>query len=132
VPTEQVPLERLRARREFLFVADGPAERKRLVVVQARRRKEPRSAAGAGFTSTKKIGNAVVRNRARRRLREAVRLRLPHLGLAGVDYVFIARQETGDAPWTTLLDDIESALLSLRRRIAAGEDAGKPRPRTGA
>jgi ribonuclease P protein component len=69
----------------------------------------------------------VVRNRARRRMREACRLLLPLIGAEGVDYVFIARQDTGLCPWTRLLDDMETALLSLRRRIATGEDAPRPR-----
>jgi ribonuclease P protein component len=123
-------IERLRARREFLFVADGVSERRRLLVVQVRRRPEPRNAAGAGFTATKKVGSSVIRNRARRRLREAVRLLLPLHGVPGADYVFIARQDTGSAPWTRLLDDMESALISLRRRLAAegapDPDAGNP------
>jgi ribonuclease P protein component len=123
-------VERLRVRREFLFVAEGAFERRKLLVVQARRRPEPRNAAGAGFTATKKVGSSVIRNRARRRLREAVRLLLPLHGVPGADYVFIARQDTGSAPWTRLLDDMESALISLRRRLAAeggpGPDAGNP------
>lgn len=127
-----LPVERLRARREFLYVADGVSERRRLLVVQARRHPEPRPVAGAGFTATRKVGASVVRNRSRRRLREAARLLLPLLGRAGVDYVFIARQETGTAPWTGLLDDMETALLSLRRRFAAegspGPGAGNPLP----
>jgi ribonuclease P protein component len=125
-----IAVERLRARREFTFVADGVSERRKLLVVQVRRRPAPRNAAGAGFTATKKVGSSVIRNRARRRLREAVRLLLPLHGLPGADYVFIARQDTGSAPWTRLLDDMESALLSLRRRLAAeggpGPDAGNP------
>ncbi|HEY7798373.1 MAG TPA: ribonuclease P protein component [Hyphomonadaceae bacterium] len=120
----------MRARREFTFVADGLGERRKLLVVQARRRPEPRNAAGAGFTATRKVGSSVIRNRARRRMREAVRLLLPLHGLPGADYVFIARQDTGSAPWTRLLDDMESALISLRRRLAAeggpGPDAGNP------
>ena len=120
-------MERLRARREFLYVADGAAERKRNLVVQARRRPEPRPAAGAGFTATRKVGGSVVRNRARRRMREACRLLLPLIGAEGVDYVFIARQDTGLGAWTRLLDDMETAVLSLRRRLAAGEDASRPR-----
>jgi ribonuclease P protein component len=114
-----IAVERLRVRREFLFVADGASERKKTLVIQARRRPQPRLAAGAGFTATKKVGGSVIRNRARRRLREAMRTVLPITGLAGVDYVFIARQDTPDCPWPRLLDDMETALLSLRRRIAA-------------
>lgn len=120
-------LERLRVRREFLFVADGTVERRRNLVVQARQRTERRESTGIGFTATKKVGNSVIRNRARRRLREAVRAQLPLLGMPGFDYVFIARQETADCPWARLLDDLESALLSLRRRLAAGDPA---RPKT--
>jgi ribonuclease P protein component len=114
-----IKVERLRARREFLYVADGQAERKKTLVVQARRRAEPRPVAGAGFTATKKVGGSVIRNRARRRLREAMRMTLPITGHARVDYVFIARQDTPDCPFPRLLDDMETALVSLRRRIAA-------------
>jgi ribonuclease P protein component len=108
-------------------VADGLSERKRNLVVQARRRLEPRPAAGAGFTATRKVGSSVIRNRARRRMREACRILLPLIGVEGADYVFIARQDTGLCPWTRLLDDMETALLSLRRRLAAGEDAPRLR-----
>ncbi len=123
-----IAIERLRARREFLYVAGGVSERRKLLVVHARRRPTPRDPAGAGFTATRKIGGSVVRNRARRRLREAVRLLLPFHGIAGADYVFIARQDTGSAPWLRLLDDMETALLSLRRRLAVD---GAPSPARG-
>jgi len=116
-------IERLRVRREFLYVAEGYAERRRLVVVQARRRTPPRTLLGLGFTATKKVGGSVVRNRARRRLREAARQLLPGLGVAGVDYVLVARQETGTAAWPRLLDDLEKALISLRRRFISGDAA---------
>lgn len=81
---------------------------------QARRRdpadsRPPR----VGFTATKKMGNAVARNRARRRLREAARRLVPLYGLPGVDYVFLARESTGAAPWDRLLDDMKDALLRL-------------------
>lgn len=122
--TSPLVIERLRVRREFLYVAEGYAERRRLVVVQARRRAPPpREAAGLGFTATKKVGGSVVRNHARRRLREAARLLLPRLGVTGVDYVVIARQDTGAAPWPRLLDDMEKALISLRRRFISGDVA---------
>lgn len=87
--------------------------------VQARRR-EPADPAPprAGFTATKQIGNAVVRNRARRRLREAARRLVPLYGLPGVDYVFLARDATGEAPWEALLDDMKDALLRLAAALA--------------
>lgn len=127
--TPPLGVERLRFRREFLFAAGGYSERRKLIVVQARHRAPPRLEAGEGFTTTKKIGGSVVRNRARRRLREAARMLLPHLGVAGADYVFIARQDTAEAPWVRLLDDMEIALISLRRRLLPAGD-GAPQTRT--
>jgi len=115
--TANAPIEvvRLRVRPQFIFVRGGRAERRKSLVVQARKRagEAPGLHAGAGFTATKKIGNSVVRNRAKRRLREAARLLMPKLARPGWDYVFIARQETADIGWPRLLDDMESALLSL-------------------
>ena len=80
---------------------------------------DPDGPARAGFTATRKIGDAVVRNRAKRRLREAVRLLLPLHGRAGTDYVFIARAATPERAWPALLDDVETALISLTRRAGA-------------
>jgi ribonuclease P protein component len=114
---QTVETRRLQKRREFTFVRDGRTERRKSLVVQARARagEAPGSHTGVGFTATKKIGGAVQRNRAKRRLREAARRLLPRLGLPGWDYVFIAREATGEAGWSRLLDDMESALLSLAR-----------------
>ena len=83
------------------------------MVVQALDRADGRSLIRAGFTATRKIGGAVVRNRAKRRLREAARQLLPLHGRAGFDYVFIARGGTTARPWLRLLDDMKSALISL-------------------
>lgn len=86
------------------------------MVVQALARNNPRvppDLIRSGFTATRKIGGAVVRNRAKRRLREAARLLLPEHGRPGVDYVFIARSGAPDRPWLRLLDDVKSALISL-------------------
>lgn len=82
------------------------------MIVEARRRAAD-GPAGVGFTATKRIGGAVERNRARRRLREAVRTHLGALGVCGVDYVFVARAATLDAPWARLLDDVQNALIRL-------------------
>jgi len=103
---------RLKTRPQFLFVRAGISERRRSLVVQARRR-GPQPHIGEGFTATKKIGNAVTRNRAKRRLRAASQALLPRFGLANYDYVFIARMETATIGWQRLLDDMESALISL-------------------
>ncbi|MEM7007322.1 MAG: ribonuclease P protein component [Pseudomonadota bacterium] len=105
-------LVRLKRRSEFVFVRGGKSDRKRSVVVQARRRKDGKHI-GLGFTATKKVGGAVVRNRAKRRMRAAAALLLPEHGAAGFDYVFIARKDTSEVAWKRLLDDMESALISL-------------------
>lgn len=115
LPSVRQEVRRLSKRSEYVFVRDGHTERRRTVVVQARARAgdAPGLHVGEGFTATKKIGNAVVRNRAKRRLREATRRLLPLHGRAGHDYVFIARDATATIDWARLLDDMESALISL-------------------
>lgn len=105
---------RLTQRKQFLYVANGAYMAKRSVVVQARQSLSAHLLIRSGFTATKKTGNAVRRNRAKRRLREASRLLLDQYGQTGWDYVFIARKETADANWRTLLDDMKLALLKLR------------------
>lgn len=105
----------LKKRSEFLYVRDGFYSAKGGVVVQMREN-AARSGIGMGFTATKKIGNAVTRNRAKRRLREAARALLPQYGLAGHDYVLIARGSTTAREWTDLLDDTRKALITLSNR----------------
>ncbi len=68
-----------------------------------------------GYTATKKIGNAVMRNRARRRLKEAARLTLAGRDLAGVELVLICRQETAKLPFETLRGNLEKALAEALR-----------------
>ena len=117
--TSETGVVRLKTRPQFLFVRGGKSERRKTLVVQARARKGS-DTIGAGFTATKKVGNSVTRNRAKRRLREAARLLLPLHGRVGADYVFIARMDTATIGWQRLLDDMESALISLAEQIPAG------------
>jgi ribonuclease P protein component len=77
-----------------------------------------------GFTASKKIGMAVERNRARRRLRAAAAKLLPLYGLAGNDYVLVARRETLTRPFEGLLADLASALEAAHQKLGrskAGE-----------
>ena len=106
------PIERLTSRPQFLAAAKGRSASRGAVVVQTLPR-EGQASIRAGFTATRKVGGAVVRNRAKRRLREAARLLLPLHGVVGRDYVFIARGGTASRPWARLLDDVKSALISL-------------------
>lgn len=71
---------------------------------------EARRPARCGFTVTKRVGNSVVRNRARRRLREAARLVLAEHPLTGCDIVLIGRDGTCARPFAELRADLERAL----------------------
>ena len=106
-------IERIKKRPDFLAAAKAPSCAKGGVVVQARNRADDNDLVRAGFTATKRIGGSVVRNRAKRRLREAARRMLPLHARPGHDYVFIARGGTALRPWERLLDDVKSALISL-------------------
>lgn len=101
---------RLKVRAEFLRAAAGG--RKAAVhglVLQAFAREDD-GPLRVGYTVTKKVGNAVVRNRTRRRLREAARLLLAGHALPGVDLVLIGRDATRGRPFTQLVDDLGRAL----------------------
>ncbi|WP_282009147.1 ribonuclease P protein component [Brevundimonas aveniformis] len=110
---ERVVLRRLKARPQFLAAAKGLARPCGAVLIQTRDRSDGDATIGVGFTATKKLGGAVVRNRAKRRLREAARALLPLHGVAGADYVLVARQSCAERPWDRLLDDVKTALIRL-------------------
>ena len=127
-------IERLRKRAQFLFVRHGLKYVRPSVIVEARRR-APEGVVGVGFTASRKVGGAVVRNRARRRMKEAALRLMPLHALAGVDYVLVARPRTPEASWAGLLDDLGNALIWLRAELDKdqGGDArgARRRPRRG-
>lgn len=108
-PHAGVPAGRLKKRRDFLRAASRGKRAARPGLVLQALATEP-GAVRLGFTVTKKVGNAVVRNRARRRLKEAARLTLPGLGLDGWDLVLIGRDGTGGRPFGQLIGDLRGAL----------------------
>ena len=122
------PLERMKKRADFLAAAKGLACARGAVLVQALDRKDGQARVRLGFTATRRIGGAVERNRAKRRLREAARLTAPGLARAGCDYVLIARSGVVSRPWPALLDDVKSALIRLAADLGApvGETAAPP------
>ena len=131
--TDPVQIKRLLKRPQFLAAAKGVSEARGAVVVQKLERGDGSPHMGAGFTATRKVGGAVVRNRAKRRLREAARALLPNLGRPGCDYVFVARMGTAERPWDRLLDDVKSALtrLATPRPGPAPERSTAPRDPSG-
>ena len=114
---------KLRKRREFLACARGLFRAMPLIVVQMRHRGDD-GPARIGFTTTRRIGNAVVRNRARRRMREVVR-QLPSGSLRdGHDYVFIARDGTARGDFAQLRRQTARAVEKLN---AGKGHPGRPR-----
>ena len=105
--------ERLKRRADFLRVAaKGRKAPVHGLVLQALARADF-GPARLGFTVTRKVGNAVVRNRARRRLKEAARLLLRASPLTGVDLVLIGRDATCARPFAALQDDLRRALAKV-------------------
>ena len=105
-----MPPTRLTRRAEFLRVAkSGRKAAVHGLVLQALPRDDA-APARLGFTVTKKVGNAVVRNRTRRRLREAARLLLRGQPVQGLDLVLIGRDSTRSRPFPDLMDDLKRAL----------------------
>ncbi|MEM6668366.1 MAG: ribonuclease P protein component [Pseudomonadota bacterium] len=107
---------RLLKRREFLAAARARKWSTPGFVLQARQRKPEEieganpPAARVGFTASKKVGNAVARNRAKRRLRALADEMTPSLGRHGWDYVLIARAETtASLPFLRLKADLVKA-----------------------
>ncbi|MFN4155076.1 MAG: ribonuclease P protein component [Paracoccaceae bacterium] len=104
----------MRHRPEFLRTASARRQGAGGFLVQARCRNDGKPGVQVGFTASKKIGNAVFRNRAKRRLREVARAVLPQLAQPGWDYVLVARPGvTVDRPFAQLLVDLETALRAI-------------------
>jgi ribonuclease P protein component len=98
-------------------------------VMQAGPRGDP-SEIGIGFTASRRIGNAVARNRARRRLRAAVRAILPGPAKPGYDYVIVARPAILACPFDLILRDLTTAFARVVPGHAAGAPPGSPAGRS--
>ena len=108
-----VAMERLRRRADFVAAATGSKAPTAAFVVQARQRDDDRGPIRIGFTVTKKVGNAVERNRIRRRLKEIVSHSAAERLQLGHDYVLIGRRAALNLPFDRMFDDFAGALRRL-------------------
>jgi ribonuclease P protein component len=111
--TRAVAPARLRKRAEFLAVRRGEKRRGRLFLLEVLDRGD-QGAPRVGFTVTKKVGNAVVRNRVRRRLKEAVRTHVAGDMAVGNDYVIVGREEVLAAPFAEIRTELSRRLRKAR------------------
>jgi ribonuclease P protein component len=108
-------MERLRQRADFLAAATGIKIPAAAFVLQAKRRADA-GPARFGFTVSKKVGNAVERNRVRRRLREIVRLNAAARIQPGHDYVLVGRRAALALPFERIKQDFDGAIRRAHRQ----------------
>jgi ribonuclease P protein component len=127
-------MERLRHRTDFRAAAAGLRASVGTFVVQARRRAED-GPVRIGFTVSRQVGNAVERNRVRRRLREVVRHSQGGGMHDGHDYVLIGRRAALAAPFGQMRQELDAALGRIHDPKATGgarerslHQSGSPRP----
>ena len=124
-PETLSPPETLKRRAEFLRLAGRGRKIAKPGFVMQIMTSESQAPLRVGYTATKKLGNAVARNRARRRLKEAARLTLAGRDLTGVELVLICRRETATVPFPKLCERLDAALADAV--IARDADAAAPR-----
>ena len=123
-------LRRLTRRAEFQRVSRGRRRASEAFTLQSvRREDEEQTGARVGITVTKKVGNAVVRNRIRRRLREALRAARPLEAGADRDYVLVARREALARSFAALVEDLRGAFRAMQMSEKDGRPRRPERPR---
>jgi len=126
------PWSRLTRRADYQRAGRGRRAHREAFTLQANRRAEGETQAGPriGLTVTKKVGNAVVRNRIRRRLREALRKIAPDAGLPDHDYVVMARDRALTLGFEALIAEIGAAFADLKRMKPRANPGGQSRERS--
>ena len=118
--TAPLRLATLTKRTDFLRAQKGIRRREQGLILEAcptpSRLHHP-GAIRVGYTASRKVGGAVARNRAKRRLRAAAAALLPLYGCDGSDYVLVAKVETLSRPFGDLLADLSGAIRAANRRL---------------
>lgn len=112
----------LKKRKDFLRAAANITMISHNVMLQAARplsTKDTMQAARIGFTATKRLGKAHVRNRTKRRLRAAIREVYNQLALPNIDYVLVGRFSTATCPFEELLRDVKYTFKKINKQILA-------------
>jgi ribonuclease P protein component len=120
-------VDHLKKRADFLRAARGIRRVEGAVTLETCATPDAEAVPGRlriGFTASKKIGNAVARNRAKRKLRAAAQELLPLLGRPGHDYVLVARGTAVARPFAALLSDITTALKAAHKKLDANAGEG--------
>jgi ribonuclease P protein component len=126
-PSSPIRIERMKRRADFLRAQKFRRQNTPGLTLETCRSPEDIAAATCrvGFTASRKVGSAVERNRAKRRLRAAAASILPLLGREGHDYVLVARVATLSRPYAALLADLTKALTGAHAAFEAGATRGK-------
>lgn len=124
---------RLKKRADFVRAARGARAAAPGLVLQCRPSPETAEpdAVRVGFTATKKLGGAVVRNRVKRRLRAAAARVMPERAQPGHDYVLIGRSGTAARPFKLLIEDLKGALRRVHRPSKRGQGGDSRKPGQG-
>lgn len=119
-------MERLKRRTDFRAAASGTRAQTGAFVLQARQRADE-GGARVGFTVSRQVGNAVERNRVRRRLRELVRLARPGSLHTGHDYVLVGRRTALEAPFGKMIQEFDAVLDRVHARERQGGGGARQR-----
>ena len=126
---ERLNADRLKTRADFLRAARGIRKVSSSLTLEICPTPDSTAKAGhirVGFTASRKIGGAVERNRAKRRLRAAAAAVLPLSGRACTDYVLVARPNTLNQPYKSLLADLAAVLEAAHLKLNGATTGGRP------
>lgn len=106
-------IEKITKRSDYVRASNSTFKRTSSLIIQLYNR-EDTSGPRYGITASKKIGNAIKRNKAKRRIRHLIKNLLPKYGKNGYDYVFVAKEKVIDSPWDSLLQETKIILKDFK------------------